>query len=148
MKREKTSGLALLAGVMLIGAPLFAAGGMQDTVAQEEAKALAQPAVPGEAAAKAKVEEAQSKELFETKMDRSAFEKEAMKDAKKTDAAAAGSAMKDEVAKKEAKALKQGKVKGEAAAKAKVEEARDKRQFEAKMKEEAFEKEAKKEMKK
>ncbi len=42
--------------------------------------------VPGEAAAKAKVEEVAKKEAFKAKMDRATFEKEAKEDVQKVDA--------------------------------------------------------------
>ena len=54
--------------------------GMNDSVAQKEAQALQKNAAPGEAAAKAKVEEASDKTLFEGKMDASKFAQEARKD--------------------------------------------------------------------
>ncbi len=54
-----------------------------DSVARKEAQALKNPAsVKGEKSAEAKVEEAQSKELFEAKMKAIDFEKEAQKEAK------------------------------------------------------------------
>jgi hypothetical protein len=57
----------------------------KDSVARKEAQALKNPdSVKGEAAAKAKVEEARAKELFEAKMEAEAFKKEAEADAKKT----------------------------------------------------------------
>lgn len=55
-----------------------------DSVAKEEAAALASPKMTeGVPAAKAKVEETESKEKFETKMDSKNFEKEAKADVKK-----------------------------------------------------------------
>jgi len=55
-----------------------------DSVARKEAQALKNPnAVKGEKAAEAKVEEAQAKELFESKMEALTFEKESATEAKK-----------------------------------------------------------------
>ncbi len=56
-----------------------------DHVAKEEAAALANPQIiEGDPHAKAKVEEANDKELFKTKIDREAFQKEVEKDLKDT----------------------------------------------------------------
>ncbi len=79
---KKRFALSLVAATLLSGittTALFADNGaMKDTVAKEEAKAIANPsAVKGEAAAKAKVEEAQAKEEFQTKEDAQKFAMEA-----------------------------------------------------------------------
>ncbi len=54
-----------------------------DSVPKAEAKAIEAGKVKGEAAAKAAVEETNSKEEFKTKMDSDAFKKEAKEDEKK-----------------------------------------------------------------
>lgn len=118
-----------------------------DSVAKKEAAVLANPAeTTGAHAAKAKVEEAQSKLEMEAKMERESFVKEAKEEVKKS-AMPSGSGMKDSVAKKEAAAISESaETSGSPAAKAEVEEAQEKSEFKTKMDREAFEKEAKHEM--
>ncbi len=82
---KKRFALSLVTATLLSGmatTALFADNGaMKDTVAKEEAKAIANPsAVKGEAAAKAKVEETQAKEEFVAKEDAQKFAMEARKD--------------------------------------------------------------------
>jgi len=62
------------------------ADGLKDSVAKEASKVLKDPSsLKGQEAAKAKVEEVQSKELFETKMDATKFSKEAKQDEEKVE---------------------------------------------------------------
>jgi uncharacterized membrane protein len=78
-----------------------------DSVAKEEAAAEANPKMTeGVPAAKAAVEETESKDAFEAKMDREALAKEAKADEKKTDA-------KEEVAAVTAEEAKEAKAKAE-----------------------------------
>ncbi len=101
--------------------------------------------IKGEAVAKAKVEETRLKDQFEAKQEVKAFKKESMEDKAKV----VTQKYKDSVVGEEEKALKDSSsVKGEAAAKAKVEETKSKDKFEAKQKIEAFKNEAKSDMKK
>ncbi len=81
MKKRMTLSIVTSALLLGLGAmSLQAAEAMKDTVAQKEAQALQKNGVPGEAAAKAKVEETQEKTLFEGKMDLAKFNQEARLD--------------------------------------------------------------------
>jgi uncharacterized membrane protein len=117
-----------------------------DSVAKEESAAIADPAVKGEAAAKAKVEETQSKDAFEAKETSTDFKKESAADEKKTVAAdeekKAASTMHDSVAPEASAAIADPAVKGEAAAKAEIEETQSKDAEAAKEAAPAFDKEA------
>jgi len=119
---------------------------VEDSVAKEEAAAIAQPeAVKGEAEAAAKVEETESKDAFEAKEAGEELKKEAEADEKKevTAEESTPAAVTDSVATEEAAAQAAPEaVEGEAAAKAEVEETVSKDASEAKETGESFEKEA------
>jgi len=83
MKRIVTISIVL---ATILSVSNLSANGLKDNVAQKATKALNNPSeVKGQAAAKAEVEETRSKELFESKMDKSKFNKEAVADEKKVD---------------------------------------------------------------
>lgn len=119
---------------------------VEDSVAKEEAAAIAQPeAVKGEAEAAAKVEETESKDAFEAKEAGEELKKEAVADEKKevTAEESVPAAVTDSVAAEEAAAQAAPEaVEGEAAAKAEVEETESKDAFEAKEVSEELKKEA------
>jgi hypothetical protein len=73
--------------VIMMASVLLCVVGLQaevsDSVSTAEAKAISDGKVKGEAAAKAAVEEANSKEEFKSKQDGENFKKEAEADAKK-----------------------------------------------------------------
>ena len=79
--------LSAAAAAVVFGVTTLAANeGLSDSVAKKEAAALANPKMTeGKHAAKAKIEEEKEKRNFDTKMDRSNFEKEAKADEKKVD---------------------------------------------------------------
>ena len=84
--RKMTTLSIVLASMLFTTMHLSAneATAMSDSVAKKEAKALADPKrTEGVPAAKAKIEEEQEKRNFDTKMDRSQFNKDAANDTKK-----------------------------------------------------------------
>ncbi len=84
MKKSMNISIALATLLMAGGVAFAGSDGLKDSVAKEEAKALKNPTeVNGTAAAKAKVEEATSKEQFEAKMKASDFSSEARADRSK-----------------------------------------------------------------
>ncbi len=119
---------------------------VEDSVATEEAAAIAAPeAVAGEAAAKAKVEETESKDAFKAKEAAESLKEEAVADEKKevTAEEAAPAAATDSVATEEAVAIADPEaIPGQVEAQAKVDEAAEIVKAEAKAEGEGFAKEA------
>jgi len=130
---------------------------MTDSVSKKETKALANPKMTdGEHAAKAKIEEEKEKRNFDAKMVKNKFSKEVKSDKKDLNGEnkaevktieredAIKPAMTDSVVKKETKALANPKMTdGKHAAKAKIEEEKEKRNFDAKMVKDTFNNEVK-----
>ncbi|BAF72795.1 DUF2231 domain-containing protein [Sulfurovum sp. NBC37-1] len=106
----------------------------EDSVSKEESAAIATPeAVKDHTAAAAEVEEAASKEAFETKEDSANFKSEAQVDEKKEIAPAEPTKLEDSVSKEESAAIAAPEaVKDHAAASAEVEEAASKEAFDTK----------------
>ena len=155
--KEFTKVSILVGSVLFSTIYLFASEvpAMTDSVAKKEAKALANPKMTdGEHAAKAKIEEEKEKRNFDAKMVKNKFNNEVKSDKKDLNGEnkaevktiekedAIKPAMTDSVAKKETKALTNPKMTdGEHAAKAKIEEEKEKRNFDAKMVRDKFDKE-------